>query len=70
MDCVTLLKESFSYDAFGFECGGMVSFITPEAYALVKLVKTNDSSALKTTSSFSAQERAYGTAGLFSRTEG
>jgi hypothetical protein len=58
--------QSPNYGSFGFLCGGINPRIQEEAYSLAKLVKTNDSVALKQlASSFSAQDRAFGSTGLF-----
>ena len=47
-------------------CGGYVPYVTDDAYKLAKLVKENDTTTLKIlASSFFAQDRAYGCAGLF-----
>jgi hypothetical protein len=60
------LNRSGEFGSFGFLCGGYVPYVTDDAYKLAKLVKENDTATLKIlASSFSAQDRAYGCAGLF-----
>lgn len=60
------LDKSYLNDGFSLECGGIVSLITDEAKVLARLVKDNDLNRLKAlASSFSAEDRACGSAGLF-----
>ena len=59
------LTRSRGYGWFGYLCGGFAPRITKSAYALAALVKANDSLALKKlASSFTPEERAFGTMGL------
>ena len=60
------LDPSSDYGWFGFLCGGYLPSMQKEAYLLAKLVNVNDQKKLKKlASSFSSQERAFGTAGLY-----
>jgi hypothetical protein len=59
------LNSSPKYGSYSFLCGGMLPKITKQAYSLVKLVVDTDTSLLKNmASSFSAEDRAYGSSGL------
>ncbi|MBK7375597.1 MAG: hypothetical protein IPJ02_08585 [Chitinophagaceae bacterium] len=60
------MNKSGEFGSFGFLCGGYIPYVTDDAYKLAKLIKENDTTTLKIlASSFSAQDRAYGCAGLF-----
>jgi hypothetical protein len=57
------LNHQFEFRTFGSMCGGD---LTGEARSLAKLIKANDTTSIRyLASSFSAEERAYGTAGLY-----
>jgi hypothetical protein len=60
------LNRKSEYGRFGVLCGGIIPHITKEGYSIARLVKANDSIALRRlASSFSATERAFGSAGLY-----
>jgi hypothetical protein len=60
------LNHQFESRTFGSMCGGAGGDLTEQARSLAKLIKANDTTLIRyLASSFSAEERAYGTAGLY-----